>query len=47
MFLDHFDALLSKIIFKNKKNYFDIFLNEKYFKKTTATTLPNIFHTTF
>jgi len=31
MFLDHFDALISKIIFK--KYYFNIFLNKKYFKK--------------
>ena len=32
MFLDYFDALISKIIF-NKKYYFDVFLNKKYFKK--------------
>jgi hypothetical protein len=25
--------LLLKIIFKNKKYYFNVFLNEKYFKK--------------
>jgi hypothetical protein len=31
MFLDHFDVLISKIIFK--KYYFDIFLNKKHFKK--------------
>ena len=30
MFLDYFDALISKIIFKNKKlYYFNTFLNEK------------------
>jgi hypothetical protein len=30
MFLDHFDALISKIIFKKIKNYyFNIFLNKK------------------
>ena len=30
MFLDHFDALILKIIFKNKKiYYFDTFLSEK------------------
>jgi hypothetical protein len=34
VFLDHFDALISKIILKNKKKYyFDIFLSENYFKK--------------
>jgi hypothetical protein len=33
VFLDHFDALISKIIFKNKKILFDIFLSKKYFKK--------------
>ena len=33
MHLDHFDVLMSKIIFKNKKYYFHIFLNEKHFKK--------------
>jgi len=31
MFLDHFDALMSKIIFK--KHYFDTFSSKKYFKK--------------
>jgi hypothetical protein len=31
IFLDHFDILISKIIFK--KYYFNIFLNEKHFKK--------------
>jgi hypothetical protein len=33
MFLDHFDVLMSKIIFKNKKYYFNTFSSEKYFKK--------------
>jgi len=33
MFLDYFDMLMLKIIFKNKKNYFNAFLNEKYFEK--------------
>jgi hypothetical protein len=34
MFSDHFDVLISKIIFKNiKKHYFNVFWNEKYFKK--------------
>jgi len=32
--LDHFDALISKIIFKKlKKYYFNIFQHEKHFKK--------------
>jgi hypothetical protein len=34
MFLDYFDALISKIIFKKlKKYYFNIFLSEKHFEK--------------
>jgi hypothetical protein len=34
MFLDHFDALISKIIFKKiKEYYFNIFSSKKYFKK--------------
>jgi hypothetical protein len=33
MFLYYFNALILKIIFKNKKYYFNIFLNKKYFKK--------------
>jgi hypothetical protein len=32
MFLDHFDMVILKIIFF-KKNYFNIFLSEKYFEK--------------
>jgi len=31
--------LMSKIIFKNKKYYFNIFLNKKYFKKIIISTL--------
>jgi hypothetical protein len=31
MFLDHFDTLILKIIFK--KYYFNIFINKKYLKK--------------
>jgi hypothetical protein len=32
--LDRFDALISKIIFKNKKKYhFDAFRHEKHFEK--------------
>ena len=30
IFVDCFNILISKIIFKNKKNYFNIFLNKKY-----------------
>jgi hypothetical protein len=33
MFSDRFDMLMLKIIFKNKKYYFDAFINENYFKK--------------
>jgi len=34
VFLYHFDALISKIIFKNKKKYyFDKFLSKKHFEK--------------
>jgi hypothetical protein len=34
MFSDHFDALILKIILKNKKiYYFNIFSSKKYFKK--------------
>jgi hypothetical protein len=29
MFSDHFDILILKIIFKNKKYYFDAVFNEK------------------
>jgi len=33
MLLNHFDVLISKIILKNKKNYFNAFSREKYFEK--------------
>jgi hypothetical protein len=34
VFLDYFDALISKMIFKKiKKHYFNIFLSKKHFKK--------------
>jgi hypothetical protein len=33
MFLDCFNMLILKIIFKNKKYYFNIFIYKKYFKK--------------
>jgi hypothetical protein len=32
MFLDYFNILILKIICKNKKFYFNIFLNKNYFK---------------
>jgi len=32
MFLNNFNILILKINFKNKKYYFNIFLNKKYFK---------------
>jgi hypothetical protein len=31
IFLDRFDVLMLKIIFKNKKKYFNIFLDKKTF----------------
>jgi hypothetical protein len=37
MFLDFFNMLKLKINFKNKKNYFNIFLNKKYFEKQYLT----------
>jgi hypothetical protein len=36
MFSD-FNALILKIILKNKKKYFNIFLNKKYFKNQLQT----------
>ena len=35
MILDHFDMIMSKIIFfkMKKKHYFDLFLSEKHFEK--------------
>jgi hypothetical protein len=31
--LDRFDALISKIVFKNKKHHFDAFWHKKHFEK--------------
>jgi len=31
-------VIISKIIFKNKKNYFDIFINKKHFKTLPVAT---------
>jgi hypothetical protein len=33
VFSNHFDALILKIIFKNKKYHFNIFSSEKHFEK--------------
>jgi hypothetical protein len=48
VFLDHyyyyyyyFDVLILKIIFKNKKYYFNIFVNIKYFKKQLQLFSPS------
>jgi len=40
VFLDHFDVLISKLIFF-LKNYFNVFPSKKHFKKQLQTTLPN------
>ena len=32
MFFNRFDVLMSKIILKNKKNYFNVFLSKKHFE---------------
>jgi hypothetical protein len=39
IFSDCFDVLMSKIIFKNKKNYFNVFLSEKYFEPSPLLQL--------
>jgi len=36
MILNCFNLLILKIIFKNKNNYFNIFLNKKYFKMSNS-----------
>ena len=42
MFSDHFDILISKMIFKKyKKYYFDVFSSEKHFKKQSQ---PNMYY---
>jgi len=45
VFLDHFDALILKIIFFLKKYYFNIFLNKKHFEKQSPSkqTHPCLF----
>jgi len=37
VFLDHFNVLILKKKFKNKKYYFNIFLNKKNFKIISTT----------
>jgi hypothetical protein len=39
MFLNYFEVLMLKIIFK--KYYFDVFSSKKHFENQTATTLSN------
>jgi len=42
MFSNHFDMLMSNMIFKKLKKYhFNAFSNKKHLKKTTITTLSN------
>jgi hypothetical protein len=45
VFLDYFDVLMSKIIFKNKKHYFNIFLSKKHFKNNRNYFLKHALHT--
>jgi hypothetical protein len=40
--LDRFDALISKIIFKNKKYYFDAFQHEKQLQPHSRTSPKTI-----
>jgi hypothetical protein len=43
MFLNYFDMLISKIIFKNKKKYYwHIFLNKKHFEKQPQPLLNTL-----
>jgi hypothetical protein len=42
VFLDYFDALILKIILKNKKKYyFNIFLNKNILKNNSTTACKN------
>jgi hypothetical protein len=41
MFFDRFGLSMSKIIFKNKKYYFNVFLNKKTLLKTIIIILSN------
>jgi NAD-specific glutamate dehydrogenase len=41
VFLYHFDALISKIIFKKYKILFDIFLSKKYFERQLQPYFSN------
>jgi hypothetical protein len=41
MFLNYFDVLMSKIIFKNKKYYFNTFLSENILKNNHNHTLKH------
>ena len=43
MILDHFNVLMSKINFKIKINYFDVFQNKKYFKKQQLPQFQTLF----
>jgi hypothetical protein len=48
MFLDHFDTLISKIIFlKIKIRYFNIFSSKKHFKKQPQQHNYQTFYTCF
>jgi len=52
MFLDHFDALKSKIIFNIYiyiyiKNYFDAFPSKKHFEKQPQPQFHQTFYTCF
>jgi len=44
MFLNYFNIYMLKIIFLNKKYYFNIFLNKKYFKKSTIFLNKKRYH---
>jgi hypothetical protein len=44
MILDRFNVLMSKINFKNKINYFNVFQNKKYFKKQQLPQFQTLFY---